>query len=209
MIRANKQRCLDLSEAIKKEISNTHLRLGEESFSMDLIIMRKYIEILGHELFLSEPVISRLLADEEILSQEIAGGVRKQLEGLVEELILGLEARAGGSIAFFGFTSGDGEATSLQHTADRIAHSRLAKFPNFLIIGEQTVDEALAQLEISRRSLLDNTIALKVGALLSADFLLIGRIVEMPNSVVVFGKLLNCGSGAVESVAQIILPRDD
>jgi len=208
-IRANKQRCLDLAEAIKKEISNTHLRLGEECFSEELTILRKYIEILGRELRLAQTVISRLLADDEIQGKEITGGDRKQLEDLAEELTLGLEGRSGGSIAFFGFTTGNGEVTSLQYTADRIVRTQLAKLGKFNIIGEPTVARALAQLEVLPQSLLDNTVALKAGALLKADFLLIGRIVEMPNSTVVFGKLLDQHSGAVQSVAQIILPKDD
>jgi len=206
-IRANKQRCLDLAEAIKKEISNTHLRLGEEFFSDELTIVRKYIEILGRELRLAQPVISRLLADDEIQGKEITGGNRKQLEDLAEELTLGLEGRSGGSIAFFGFTTGNGEVTSLQYTADRIARTRLAKLEKFNIIDEPAIARALAQLEVLPQSLLDNTVALKAGGLLKADFLLIGRIVEMPNSTVVFGKLLDQRSGAVQSVAQIILPK--
>ena len=207
--RADKQRCLDIAEAVKKEIDNTHLRLGEEAFAEELTIARKYIEILGRELHLGQPIVERLLADEEIQSQEFAGGTRKQLEDLVEELALGLEDRSGGSIAFFGFTSGDGVATPLQYMADRIARDRLAGIRDFRLVGEPALAEVLARLDVSRQSLLDNTVALRVGTALNTDFVLIGRIVEMPNSTVVFGKLLNSSSGAVESVAQTILAGDD
>jgi hypothetical protein len=208
-IRANKQRCLDLAEALKKEIGNTHLRLDEETFPEELTIVRKYIEILGRELRLGAPVISRMLADEEIQALEIAGGTYKQLTDLVEELILGLEGLPGGSIAFFGFSSGEGEVTSLQFTADRIARNRLSELRDFRFIGEPAVSQTLAQLEISPQSLLDNTIALKVGTALYADYLLVGRIVEMSRSIVVFGKLLDRASGAVRSVAQALLPKED
>jgi hypothetical protein len=208
-IRANKQRCLDLAEALKKEISNTHLRLDEEIFPEELAIMRKYIEILGRELNLGAPVISRMLADEEIQAREISGGAHKQLTDLVEELTLGLEGLPGGSIAFFGFSSGEGKVTSLQFTADRIARTRLAELRDFRFIGEPAVSQALSQLEVSPQSLLDNTIALKAGAALDADYLLVGRIVEMSSSIVVFGKLLDRRSGAVRSVAQALLAKED
>ena len=208
-IRANKQRCLDLAEALKKEIGNTHLRLDEETFPEELAIVRKYIEILGRELRLGAPLISRMLADEEIQAREITGGAHKQLTDLVEELALGLEELPGGSIAFFGFSSGEGEVTSLQFTADRIARTRLSELRDFRFIGEPAVSQALAQLEVSPQSLLDNTIALKVGTALNADYLLVGRIVEMSSSIVVFGKLLDRRSGAVRSVAQALLAKED
>jgi Mg-chelatase subunit ChlD len=208
-VRANKLRCLDLAEAIHKEILNTRLRLGEESFSEELGIVRKYIEMIGGELGLAGPVIARLLADEEIQSSETAGGTQKRLEELAEELALALEGRAGGSIAFFGFTSGGVEAALLQNTVDRITRARLAKLAGFGIIGEPAIEEALAELEVSPRELLDNTVALKAGIGLKADVVLVGRIVEMPASTVVFGKLLDCASGAVLSVAQVILAAED
>jgi hypothetical protein len=208
-IRANKQRCLDLAEALKKEINNTHLRLDEEIFPEELAIVRKYIEVLGRELNLDASVISRMLADEEIQAREISGGAHKQLTDLIEELTLGLEGLPAGSIAFFGFSSGEGRVTSLQITADRIAHTRLAELRDFRFIGEPAVSQALSKLEVSPQSLLDNTIALKVGTALNADYLLVGRIVEMSSSIVVFGKLLDRRSGAVRSVAQALLAKED
>jgi hypothetical protein len=208
-IRAGKQRCLDLAEAIKKEIGNAHLRLGEGCFAEELTIARRYIEVLGKELGLGQPVIAAMLADEELQREQAASGSRKQLEDLAEELALGLEGRQGGSIAFFGFTSGEGGGAVLQQAADRIVLARLAELADFRIIGEGAIEQALARLELSRSSLLDNTLAFRAGELLGADYLLVGRIVQMSSSVVVFGKLLDRRSGAVASVAQAILARED
>lgn len=209
MLRANRQRCLDLAEDIKKEISNARLRLGEDCFEEELVISRKYIEILGGELRLGQPVISRLLAEEEMQRQIPEEGSRKQLEDLAEEFALGLRSRARGRIAFFGFTTGDGASTSLQRRAEGIARSRLAELPGFDIMAGRDIEETLARLEIPRQNLLDNEVALKVGDALDADYLLVGRIVEMSASVVVFGKLLDSRSGAVISVAQTILDREN
>jgi len=206
-LRANKQRCLDLAEDIKKEISNTRLRLGEDCFEEELTISKKYIEILGGELLLGQPVISRLLADEEIRSQVSEKSSYGKLEDLAEEFALGLKGRVGGRIAFFGFAAEADD--SLQRRADSITRLRLAGLAGFHFIGESDIEEALERLEVKRQSLLDNELALKVGNALDADYLLVGRILEMPASVVVFGKLLDSHSGAVVSVAQTILDRED
>jgi hypothetical protein len=204
--RANLQRCLDLAEGIKKEIHNTHLRLGEQCFADELGIARKYIEILGRELRLPAGVTMRLLADEEMEVEEVAGGPRKQLEDLLSELTAVLRELSGVSVAFFGFSTADGEATPLQETADRIARSRLQELYRIRVIQGSAVQEALSSLEISPPSLLDNEVAFRAGRALGADYLLVGRIVEMPGSRIVFGKLLNRASEAVESVAQALLP---
>jgi hypothetical protein len=94
----------------------------------------------------------------------------------------------------------------LQETADRIARSRLQELYRIRVIQGSAVQEALSSLEISPPSLLDNEVAFKAGRALGADYLLVGRIVEMPGSRIVFGKLLNRASEAVESVAQALLP---
>jgi hypothetical protein len=208
-IRANQQRCLDLAEAIKKEIHNTHLRLGEDCFAEELTIVRKYIEILGGELHLPEAVVTRLLADEEIHVEGIGSGRRKQLQDLINELTIVLEGQPGVSVAFVGFNTAGGEETPLQRTAEHLARSRLQELPRLRLVSDAAVEQVLARLEISRQSLLDNDIAFKAGAALNSDYLLVGRIMEMPTSIVVFGKLLNRRSGAVESVAQTILAQEE
>lgn len=207
-IRANQQRCLDLAEAITKEIHNAHMRLGEECFADELTIARKYIEILGREVRLPEAVVAQLLADEEIHLEDGGSGTRKQLQDLINELIFALEEQQGASVAFVGFDTG-GEETSLQRIAEQLTRSRLQELPRLRVVSDAAVKQVLAEMEISSQSLLDNDIAFRVGTKLDSDYLLVGRIIEMPTSTVVFGKLLNRRSGAVESVAQTILPRED
>ena len=204
-IRANLHHCLDVSEALKKEIQNTRLRLGEECFTQELTIVTKYIEILAREIGLPPGVTARLLADQEMSVEMTAGGQRKQLEDLVRELTAVLELQSGASVAFFGFTMAGGEATALQRSVDQIARSRLQKMPRIRLVEQAAVERELARLEIRPPSLLDNEVAFRAGAALGAEYLLVGRIVDMPASRVVFGKLLNRRSGAVESVAQTIL----
>jgi Mg-chelatase subunit ChlD len=208
-IRAKKQRCLDLSVALKKEIQNTRLRLDEEYFEDELGILEKYIEILGGELGLGQIVISRLLQDLEIHPAEETATRYSQLEDLVSELTLALEGREEGSIAFFGFAERGEGASSVRAAADSLALSSLRGLRGFELIREGAIDEALSSFEVSLPDLMDNDVAFEIGSSLRADYLVTGSVMALPSTVVVFGKILNTGTGAVESVAQVILPRED
>jgi hypothetical protein len=204
--RANQQRCLDLAEAIKKEINNTHLRLDEEIFTDELTIVRKYIEILGNELHLSAALIARLLADQEIYLATESSGTYTQLEDLIDELTFVLAEQSGMRVVFAGFDM-EGKENSIQRLAEGMARKRLRELDDLLMVSEIELQQVLADMDISRQNLLDNDLAFKVGTRLNSDYLLVGRIMEMPTSVVVFGKLLNRRSGSVESVAQTIISK--
>lgn len=49
---------------------------------------------------------------------------------------------------------------------------------------------------------MDNALAIKAGPMLHVRHVLAGRILSMPASTVIYGKLLDCGAGTVESVAR-------
>ena len=46
------------------------------------------------------------------------------------------------------------------------------------------------------------------GRLMAADYIVTGTVVEMSTSVVIFGRIINIETGEVESVAQVIVPKD-
>ena len=43
--------------------------------------------------------------------------------------------------------------------------------------------------------------------LLTVNHILTGSVIEMPGSVVIFGRIINVETGEIESVAQVILPK--
>jgi len=43
---------------------------------------------------------------------------------------------------------------------------------------------------------------------MAADYIVTGTVVEMSTSVVIFGRIINIETGEVESVAQVIVPKD-
>jgi TolB-like protein len=44
---------------------------------------------------------------------------------------------------------------------------------------------------------------------LAADYIVTGTVIEMADSVVIFGRFINVESGEVESVDQVIVPKDE
>jgi TolB-like protein len=54
-------------------------------------------------------------------------------------------------------------------------------------------------------NLTDKLNAVEVGRLLDADYIMTGTVIETANTFIIFSRLLNIGSGEVESSAQVIV----
>ena len=66
----------------------------------------------------------------------------------------------------------------------------------------------LKEQELALTDLMDTSKAIDVGKLLTANYIVTGSVIEMANSVIIFGRIINVESGEVESVAQVIVPKD-
>jgi hypothetical protein len=208
-IRARKQRCLDVCITLKKEIHNTHLRLEEPIFEDELAIFDMYIRTLSRELGLPSEIVTRVLAETDILPAVTEASTEKQVADLVDELILELQTKKPGSVVFSGFTQGDGASSSLKRFIDGKLNRELKKISSFTIFPERALDSYLRERDLSRADLMDTDAALEAATELSADYLITGMIIETPSSVVLFARVINSRKETVDSVAQIILPLDD
>lgn len=56
---------------------------------------------------------------------------------------------------------------------------------------------------------MDTAQAIQVGKLLTADYIMTGTVIEMSRSVVIFCRVINVENGMIESVSQVIVPRDE
>ncbi len=207
-IQAKKQRCLDLSVSLKREIHNAHMRLQEEIFKDELAIFEMYIKKLGRELSVPEAVVSRLLEETEIAPDTVTASVRNRISDLVEELMLDLETKSG-PIAFSGFAQREGESSPLGRLIDDMTRQALARIPSLSVIPYGSLESHLREKDLTRLDLTDTSVALKTAERLKVDYILTGSIIEMPSSVVLFARILNRKTEAVDSVAQLILPLND
>jgi len=67
----------------------------------------------------------------------------------------------------------------------------------------------LKEKNLSYSDLMDTGVAIKTATELKADYIMTGLIIEMPASVILFARILNGKTGAVYSVAQLILPLNE
>ena len=57
--------------------------------------------------------------------------------------------------------------------------------------------------------LMDTSRAVDIGKLLTANYIFTGTIVEMPTSVVIFGRILDVETGQIEATQQVAVPKND
>ena len=70
------------------------------------------------------------------------------------------------------------------------------------------LDAVLKEQELALADLIDTRAAIQVGKFLAANYIFTGSLIEMSSSVVIFGRVIDVQTGEVESVAQVILPRN-
>jgi curli biogenesis system outer membrane secretion channel CsgG len=84
----------------------------------------------------------------------------------------------------------------------------VAKHKSLQVVERDKLDMILKEQELSLTDLMDTDKAITVGRLLTVHHLLTGSVIEMPNSVVIFGRIINVETGEIESVAQVIVPKN-
>jgi TolB-like protein len=124
-------------------------------------------------------------------------------------MVLDLESRKSGNIAVTPFTLRDGRSAQLVDLINKTAESVLVELNQFNILEQKLIDEILEEQGLSLADLIETDRAIEVGELLSADYILTGTIIEMRGSLVIFSRVINVETAAIESVGQVIVLRDE
>jgi curli biogenesis system outer membrane secretion channel CsgG len=75
-------------------------------------------------------------------------------------------------------------------------------------VERQKIEAVLKEQELALSDLMDTSQAIQIGVLLAANYIVTGTVIEMASTVVIFGRIVNVETGEVESVAQVIVPKD-
>jgi Ca-activated chloride channel family protein len=199
---------MEQTVAIKKELHNAGLRLGGEVFSDEINILDRYISILGEDMQLTPTKTRERAADLEIAPQVQDRNLREHLENLFQEITLNMGRKGQKYIAISGFAHQDGSPSDLVTFINQQALIEVAKHETLKVIERDKIEMVLKEQELALSDLIDTANAIKVGNLLTASHILTGSVLEMPGSVVIFGRVINVETAEVESAAQIIVPRD-
>jgi len=202
------QFAMDRTVEMKKELVNARLRLDNEGFDDEIGILEDYIEILGKELHLEQERITAIRGDAEISPTVNRRPVQDHLTNLFNEMMLDLRQKNQGVIAVSGFTLKDGRTPPLVDLLNEMAVIEIGRIDTLKLVERSNLDAVLQEQEFALTDLIDTQAAIKVGKFLAANYIITGTLIEMASTVVIFGRVIDVQTGEVESVAQVILPRD-
>jgi hypothetical protein len=202
------QYALDLTTNIRKEVLNARERLDYTGFEDEIEMLDNYLSIFSGELAKTEWDRKRIVEDVEITPPVRERSLHEHMENLYREMTLDLSARKTGTIAVSGFSMKDGNTSELTTLLDEMAMVEIAKLQTLTVIERGKMDVILKEQALSLSDLMDTGKAIDVGRLLTADHMLTGTVIEMPNSVVIFGRIINVETAEIESAAQVIVAKD-
>ena len=202
------QSALTLTISTHKEIKNVKFRLGNNGFDNEIEILDKYIAILGQDLGLTETESKKITVDEEIAPPVQERPLEDHIKNLFREMTLDLESKEEGSISILGFMTGEGKQTDLTILLNEMALVEVTQLENMRVIERERVNVILEEQGIASMDLMDTTNAIEIGKLLAVDYILTGSVVESSKTVVIFGRIINVETAEIESVAQVIVPKN-
>ena len=201
------EEAMELTVAAKKELNNANLRLGNDVFIDEIDILNRYIDILGKDMHLGMSETRIIANNMEIIPPVQERSLQDQLENLFREMTLALSTKKTGTIAISGFTTQNGEPSDLVTFINEMALIEVAKHQSLQVIERDKLDMVLEEQKLALSDLIDTANAIKVGNLLTVSHILTGTVLEMPGSVVIFGRIINVETAEVESAAQVIVPK--
>ena len=195
---------------MRKQLVNTRLRLGENTFDDEIAVLEQYMRILGRQIGFKEPVVEQIIADDEMAPTEKGRPLAEHLDNLFRELLLRLEHASSGNLAVCGFSMPGREAPALLDYVNEAGPVQLARLAGsgFTVVERGRLDEVLREQELALSDLVEPGRAVSVGKILVADYLVTGTVIALSESIVVFSRIINVETAVIEAVAQVIIPRD-
>jgi len=207
-VAAKMHRALDITVAMKKEVANARLRLDNEGFDDEIGILDKYIDILGAELEWEQPKLTTVKEDLEMTPPVRDRPLQDHLSNLFREMTLELGRRQGGVVAVSGFTTRTGKPSGLVDLLNEMAMVEFGRIDTMTLVERGKLDLLLSEQELALSDLMDTENAIEIGRFLAANYIVTGTVIETAGTVIVFGRVIDVATGEVESVAQVILPKD-
>lgn len=200
---------LQMTNEMKKELLNAEQRLGDESFTNELSILEKYINKMAIESGFDEEETAQLIQDRELEPVRDDRGIIDHLHNLFGEIMLDLQEREAGTIALLGFGFPDNRQSEILNLLNETAVSYFSELSQYTFIEREKVNEILTENKLLNSDLRDTSTAIEVGEFLYANYILTGTVIEMSESVVIFCRVVNVGMAEIESVGQVIVPRNE
>lgn len=201
--------CLHLAVDAAKELKNAGLRLSGRPFDAEVGVLTRYAEIIGRDLELGQAESASIIENEEVAPPLDRRTATAAMKGLFEEVKLQMESVAEGSMIVTDFATTNASPNELAARLTEMCRDELSSLPSITAVEPAAYHRAMQARGLSPSQLMDTDAALDMGRQLGADYILTGTILEMKESVLVFVRVINTRNENMESVAQIVLEKND
>jgi TolB-like protein len=146
-------------------------------------------------------------------TREIAPPVKRRpltehMRYMFDEVLLSLPLESETRIAVAGFSFPSDRRAQILDVLNEYAQVALAGMNRLKVIERRRLDTILKEQELQLSGLVDTTKAVKVGRLSAAEWILTGTVIDMPESIVVFMRVIDVRSGEIVTVSQVLLPKE-
>ena len=203
------QAALDRTVEARKVVLNNRQKLDNIGFDDELLILDKYVEILGTELELNDERIASLKENIELAPPVAERSVNEHIENLFNEIALAIDLTEEATMAVAPFLQQGGRTSGMTELLDLSALNTMTNHTAIRILDRNRLEDILIEQKLALSGLIDTENALKVGRLLSAAYMITGNVIPMTKSAMVFARIINVESGEVETVSQVIIPIND
>jgi hypothetical protein len=203
----NLERALEITMNTKKELLNTRMRLDSEGFIEEIGVLDNYIDVLGSELYDSEYRLEDMYRQGEIAPPMPDRPLQNNLKNLCREIALDLRRKRAGTVAVCDFSSQGAGSGELPALITEMVFHEISRIDALTLVEQERLWSALRARGLSPVNLSDKLKAVELGRILAADYIMTGTVIETENTYIIFSRLLNVGSGEVESSAQVIVSK--
>jgi TolB-like protein len=199
---------LTLTIETRKRVQNARQVLDEIGFDDEIKILERYIDILGSANKLEGPRITEMKETREIAPPVKKRLLTEHMRYLFDEVVLSLPLQKETSIAVAGFSFPNDRRAQILDLLNEYALVAMAGVNKLKVIERAKLDTILKEQELQLSGLVDTSKAIQVGRLSAAQWILTGTVIDMPDSLVVFIRVIDVQSGEIVAVSQVLLSKE-
>lgn len=199
---------LALTLETKKRVQNARQVMDEIGFDDEIKIFERYIDILGAANKLEGVRITEMKEAREIAPPVKKRALTEHMRYMFDEVVLSLPLQKETSIAVAGFSYPNNRRAPILDLLNEYALVSMAGVDKLKVIERRILDAILEEQELQLSGLMDTSQAIRVGRLSAAQWILTGTVIDMPESLVVFIRVIDVQSGEIIAVSQVLLAKE-
>lgn len=202
------KKALSLTLETKKRVQNARQVLDEIGFDDEIKIFEQYIDILGTASKLEDMRITEMKEAREIAPPVKKRTLTEHMRYMFDEVVLSLPLQKETSIAVAGFSYPNDQHAPILDLLNEYALASMTGVDKINVIERRLLTAILEEQELQLSGLMDTSQAIMVGKLSTAQWILTGTVIDMPESLVVFIRVIDVQSGEIVAVSQVLLAKE-